>query len=74
MIIQNIKNWLYSFMRDIDSEREYIVSKLLLLSYVSSTEVGAIIEPQETQRIYDFLRQYVFSHETFFARCYYIDV
>jgi hypothetical protein len=43
MIIQNIKNWLYSFMRDIDSEREYIVSKLLLLSYVSSTEVGAII-------------------------------
>jgi hypothetical protein len=31
MNIQNIKNWLYSFMREIESEGEYIVSKLLLL-------------------------------------------
>ena len=61
-------------MKDVETEKEFFVSKALLMFYLHSSEIRALIQPQEIQRLMDFLRQHVCPHETSFARCYFLDV
>ena len=63
-----IKGWMYSFMKsDCETEKEYSISKTLLLHYVDSNYVKKALGDIPTRTIMHFLRTNFFVHEDNFA-------
>jgi len=73
-IVDEIKAWLYSLIKEIETVDEYQVSKAMLLADLNSSRVLSVLYRSEVNRILDFLRNHVFPHEQHYARCFFLHV
>ena len=63
-ICQNVFNWLYSWLESkVEMEEEYIISQVLLFTYVTHPNHVATLGHANCEKIIKFIREHVLSYE-----------